>query len=84
MLLIPIYGVEHLAGFCNGDVENALLVKWCSAQNRAKSVALSIAIRGARGLGEKSIAYSRTPLSRLVKIRSELSGTAKNPGQRNY
>ena len=41
----PIRGVERLAYFYNRDVENALLVKWYSAQNRAKSVALSMAMK---------------------------------------
>jgi len=45
MMFRPIRGVQHLACFRNRDVENALLVKQSSAQNRAKSVALSMAMR---------------------------------------
>ena len=45
MMFRPIRGVEHLACFSNRDVESPLRVKRCSAQNRAKSVALSMAMR---------------------------------------
>ena len=44
MMFRPIGSVEHLACFCNRDVDNLLLEKQCSAQNGAKSVAFSMAM----------------------------------------
>ena len=45
MMFRPICGVEHLAYFCNRDVENAPACEAVCAQNRAKSVTLSMAMR---------------------------------------
>ena len=55
----PNHVVEHLACFCNRDVENPLLVKQCSAQNRAKSGAPSTAMT-------KTACYVHSHSNRLV------------------